>query len=266
MVPRVIRSIIYPPCVEASPLRTGTTSPAIGAFSRLKERIIHSSLSRRQGQDRGPYIHVHATHEGERAHAHTQRTLCSMCYNKSTILLPTRDDSIGTERLAWFLSENHASPLHVSNTMHQSSSGRPRQHVTLPRPPFLSSAACSWLETTGLTGDGEPLGASTSTYGTAAFERDRTGAKWIWQLDPVEPLGRFFNLSIISEDERRGMRCDSRAFPLPPPPLPLTPRPVDISTASGDGNLKEIRGVPQLASFSPEWREIDTLITKDNRY
>jgi len=45
---------------------------------------------------------------------------------------------------------------------------------------------------------------------------------------------------------------------------------LDISTASGDGNLKEIRSIPQLASFSPhaererekERKEIDTLITK----
>lgn len=72
--------------VEAPPLRTRQLSRAIGfppptPLLRSKERV---HLSLRSVNRTGPH-----------AYTRSAGTPCSICYNKSTILAPTRDDSIG---------------------------------------------------------------------------------------------------------------------------------------------------------------------------
>lgn len=117
---------------------------------------------------------------------------CSICYNKSTILASTRDDSIERSGLAWPFSENHASlSLHVSSTMHQSSSRRPR-HVTHTLSPLVPAASPysailltddhSWLKTTvnlrvrgGTTIPSERL-CSTALLPSSEIELARNGS------------------------------------------------------------------------------------------
>lgn len=98
--PRV-RSIIHRAIVRrsTSPAAYGTTSPAIG-FPRLKERA-RSPPSLRRASVRFSCL----------TRTHRRYPMLDMCYNKSTILAPTRDDSIG---LALF-SESRVYASHLEH-------------------------------------------------------------------------------------------------------------------------------------------------------
>lgn len=139
---------------------------------------------------------------------------CSICYNKSTILASTRDDSIGRgpflriTRLSRFTSRarctSHrrdvlgmllSSPWYPLLPPDHSSERRPfvaGNHGQSPRPTTIEAPVF---------------------YGTVvAFERDRAGAKWIWQLEPWSFTLVFFKLiDSIGGDSR----ARSRSHPLP---------------------------------------------------
>lgn len=236
-VPRV-RSIIRRPRRSKPPLRAGQLAPQSVSPAW---RNAFASLS--------PTALVPA-HTYIRTHAQPLPHARSICYNKSTILAPTRDDSIGRRERSIVLAPFWESRVSASRLEHDAP-------VIVGTSSTCYSPLTPWY----------PLSFHHSTgysrlanYGRSPFSRGGGGrnrrlpqsayalrhcclrARSNWRemdlaVGAVELQRSFFLFLFFLLIDSIG--DDSRAYPS-----------VDISTASDDGNLKKIRDVPQLASFS----------------
>lgn len=238
--PRV-RSIIRRPRRSKPPLRAGQLAPQSVSPAW---RNAFASLSPTALVPKHTYIRTHAQ---PLPHAR------SICYNKSTILAPTRDDSIGRRERSIVLAPFWESRVSASRLEHDApvivgTSSTCYSPLTLDTPSrsITRPAIRGWQTTVDLPlrkreggGRGKPTAPSKRLCSTAllpsseiVLARNGSGS---WA---VELQRSFFSFSLFST-YRNSIGDDSRAYPS-----------VDISTASDDGNLKKIRDVPQLASFS----------------